>query len=295
MIQREYRNIKNLNGKQKRRFASCYLVEDIKTNEQFVLKIAQENNLLHLQKEAQFSFSNPSLPKVIDFKINETQAELFLKFKEGTPILTYYKSLKRKVRITFLIQLIEEITQILLELNENKIVHLDIKPSNILYAPLQNRFHLIDFGLAENLPAPARKTLFPLGYAAPELILSHHDCFSLGSDLFALGATIYHLYTNEVPLTHSNPSIFTNLQLAHPIQRPNGMPKSLFNILQGFMIKPNWKTSPNRMQSQDVNLLLKESIKKREESLHSLSKNLEQLKKYDNSNLFVKLFSKSNI
>jgi DNA-binding NtrC family response regulator/tetratricopeptide (TPR) repeat protein len=86
-------------------------------------------------------------------------------------------------------------------LHENGILHLDIKPSNIVVAESRGRKRgvLIDFGLSRRgLPeAPAEKLRGSLPYMAPE----HFREGALGpwTDVYALGVTFYRLATGAFP------------------------------------------------------------------------------------------------
>ncbi|MFT3762372.1 MAG: bifunctional serine/threonine-protein kinase/universal stress protein [Pseudoxanthomonas sp.] len=93
------------------------------------------------------------------------------------------------------------------DLHRQHVVHLDIKPSNLM---LQNdpqsgeeRVVLIDFGLSHHAQLPdllGEQFDVPLGtspYISPEQVLGIRN--DPRSDLFALGVTLYHLATGERP------------------------------------------------------------------------------------------------
>jgi serine/threonine protein kinase len=88
------------------------------------------------------------------------------------------------------------------DLHLQHIVHLDIKPSNIMRTP-QGDVVLVDFGLARSDFLPdllAEQLRVPMGtgpYIAPEQVLGVRD--DPRSDLFALGVMMYHLTTGERP------------------------------------------------------------------------------------------------
>ena len=92
-------------------------------------------------------------------------------------------------------------------LHQQDVIHLDIKPSNLLRradsTPYNGTIALIDFGLSHHAHLPdllAEQFNVPIGtapYIAPEQVLGQRD--DPRSDLFALGVTLYHLATGERP------------------------------------------------------------------------------------------------
>jgi nucleotide-binding universal stress UspA family protein len=89
------------------------------------------------------------------------------------------------------------------DLHRQHVIHLDIKPSNIMFRPGGEAI-LIDYGLARHDKLPdllAEEFRLPMGtgpYMSPEQVL--HIRNDPRSDLFALGVLLYHLATGERPL-----------------------------------------------------------------------------------------------
>ena len=88
------------------------------------------------------------------------------------------------------------------DVHRQGVVHLDLKPANILFRP-DGRAVLVDFGLSHHARQPdlmAEEFRTPMGnwpYMAPEQVVGvRHDP---RSDLFALGAMMYELATGELP------------------------------------------------------------------------------------------------
>jgi nucleotide-binding universal stress UspA family protein len=115
---------------------------------------------------------------------------------------------------------VEEVVQIgikvataLHDLHRQDVIHLDIKPSNIMFRPTGEAI-LIDYGLARHDKLPdllAEEFRLPMGtgpYISPEQVL--HIRNDPRSDLFALGVLLYHLATGERPL--GNPTSIRGLR-----------------------------------------------------------------------------------
>jgi len=92
------------------------------------------------------------------------------------------------------------IAEALHDLHHQHVTHLDLKPSNILFRP-GGQVVLIDYGLARHERLPdllAEEFRLPLGtgpYISPEQVMHVRD--DPRSDLFALGAVLYHLATGQ--------------------------------------------------------------------------------------------------
>lgn len=79
-----------------------------------------------------------------------------------------------------------------------KVIHRDIKPANIRIRQGDNKAIVVDFGIAKiggGLTQVAARGVSP-GYAPPEQYGTGTDTYS---DIYALGATLYHLLTGRTP------------------------------------------------------------------------------------------------
>ena len=92
------------------------------------------------------------------------------------------------------------VAEALHDLHQQHVIHLDLKPSNVLFRA-GGQAVLVDFGLARHERLPdllAEEFRLPLGtgpYISPEQVLHVRD--DPRSDLFALGAILYHLATGQ--------------------------------------------------------------------------------------------------
>ena len=95
-----------------------------------------------------------------------------------------------------------DIARALEELHHKGYVHRDVKPGNILVAE-DGRAKLADLGVAKPLADSAELTSFDQGVGTPYYMpweqTLNASLVDARSDLFALGATFYHLITGRVP------------------------------------------------------------------------------------------------
>ncbi|HXA45147.1 MAG TPA: serine/threonine-protein kinase [Candidatus Angelobacter sp.] len=88
---------------------------------------------------------------------------------------------------------------------KHDLLHCDIKPGNILFNA-DNEPKLVDFGLARKAGAEQESGEFTRGtpyYVAPEKIKREPETFL--SDMYSLGATLYHAITGHVPFDAPTP------------------------------------------------------------------------------------------
>ena len=264
----KYSIIKSLGTQSKRKFGAVYLVQNKLTLELAVLKSLVKTELnfqlqARLLKEATFSFNTLGLPKTIDFFETETEIIVLKNYSEGMSLDEYWQTIKRRKRIEVFQIILPKLIHLLQILAEQKIVHCDLKPSNIIIHEENGQIEvkLIDFGMALRTDEENhRQTLFPLGYAAPELLLNKLEIVDQRTDQFSLGIIIWKLFTDKLPLMHPNPSIFTNLQLTHPLPDDVELPKGFYPILLKMCNKHQFKTAPNLMSQEEILNSLTEGI-----------------------------------
>jgi serine/threonine protein kinase len=279
-----YKIISPLGKNQGRKFGSLFLAEHKTTNEKAVLKAVQKSNkaavaIERLKAESTFSFDFTGLPKILDVFESENEMIIVRNYVEADTIDNRFAKMKRRNRHAFLCDALEKLGVLLNHLHERGIYHCDIKPGNILI-DTEEQVHLIDFGLSLKNPQQAeRKLLFPLGYAAPELLLNQLDLVDHRTDYFALGIAIWRMYAGKLPLTHPNPSIFTNLQLTHPLPESYEIPKKVQKVLEKMCVKHTFRLPPNKMKSIDVHPLLESAMQSRYKNYESFLSDFKSAKR----------------
>jgi serine/threonine protein kinase len=103
---------------------------------------------------------------------------------------------------------------------KHDLLHCDIKPGNILF----NADHepkLVDFGLARKTDAEMESAEFTRGtpyYVAPEKIKREPETFL--SDMYSLGATLYHAVTGYVPFDAPTSEEVVQAHVYTPLRPP---------------------------------------------------------------------------
>lgn len=278
----KYRLLEQLGGKGKRKFAQVYFGENKITSEKVILKICpktKNNDILvqRLKQESKFSFVVNGLPEVIDTYESESEFILVKKFVPGISLIDYLYNFKPALRAKKLLEIIHELVPLLNHIHASGIFHLDIKPGNIIIDDSGKlKVDLIDFGMAFSKHEPdQRNTLFPLGYAAPELILNKLVLVDERTDYFALAVTCWHVLMGKIPLVNANPSITTNLQLTHPLPELSRVYQAWNDPIQKLGAKYQFQIPPNRMEKGELLDALKRGMNMRYANLEVFISDIE--------------------
>ena len=100
-------------------------------------------------------------------------------------------------------EIIVEVARAIQHAHEHGVLHRDIKPGNILL-DAGGRPHITDFGLAKLLDGDIAVTqslevLGTPGYISPEMAVGDRLKLSAATDVYGLGAVLYHLLTGHPP------------------------------------------------------------------------------------------------
>lgn len=104
-----------------------------------------------------------------------------------------------------MLSILDQMLDALSAVHAQGLLHLDIKPSNIMIDHTGNA-KLIDFGASKQVGdgrtlSTSSILLCTPGYAPLELVDQNRKCFGPWTDLYALGATLYRLLTLQKPPT----------------------------------------------------------------------------------------------
>ena len=142
---------------------------------------------------------HPAIPQVFDFFTIDDVSYLVLEYVEGENLEHYVARLPGLPSEAQLIDWALQLLDVLSYLHNQKpepIIFRDLKPSNIMRRP-DGSLCLIDFGIARIFQPQHRGTMIGTeGYAPPE---QYRGIVDPRADLYALGATLYHLATRIDP------------------------------------------------------------------------------------------------
>lgn len=144
---------------------------------------------------------HPNVVRVSNFfRANDT-VYMVMKFEQGKTLQRHITSLKEPMRETFIRSVFIQLLNGLREVHAHKILHLDIKPSNI-YVRADGSPVLIDFGAARHALThdyQAASPMYTPGFAAPEQY-SQRERLGPWTDIYSVGATLFSCIVRSPPL-----------------------------------------------------------------------------------------------
>lgn len=145
---------------------------------------------------------HPSIPTIYDYFFDLARGRYYLvmKFIDGGDLATYQRSAGGVIDEFTVTRWALQICEVLDYVHTQKppLIYRDLKPANLMVDARTQRIMLVDFGIARFV-APTQKgvtAVGTMGYAPPELFAGN---VGPASDLYSLGATMFHLLTGKDP------------------------------------------------------------------------------------------------
>jgi serine/threonine-protein kinase len=167
-------------------------------------KSAVADSMAHFQVEVKAAtLRHPGIPAVYEMGVHDDLPFIAMEYVEGETLERIIES-KRELDLILKLMIIEQVCSTLDYAHRNGIIHLDIRPANIIVQS-DGRAKIIDFGLAKHkddlnlgLTKPSQ-LIGSLDYIAPERFYGGNVDGRV--DIFSAGVTLFKLLTRTEPLT----------------------------------------------------------------------------------------------
>jgi serine/threonine protein kinase len=144
--------------------------------------------------------SHPNVIRVLNFfRANDT-VYMVMEYEQGRTLQEFIQKNRSVITENFIRNVFTKLLNGLREVHSHKLLHLDLKPSNIYmrndYTPV-----LIDFGAARQTLAsdtPMLKPMYTPGFASPEHY-NQRDLLGPWSDIYSVGASMYSALAASAP------------------------------------------------------------------------------------------------
>ncbi|EDM77716.1 Predicted ATPase [Plesiocystis pacifica SIR-1] len=173
------------------------------------------------------------------------QLVLVLEYVDGMDLARMARETRPTTRE--LVRIGQRLAAILADIHAQRIIHRDVKPSNLLMEAETGALYFADFGISV-LVERERQDLFApttlegtLPYISPEQTGRTSHAVDYRSDLYSLGVTLYELATGECPFTSAAPLELVHAHLARrpdsPLERVPKLPEALSDIILRLLEK----------------------------------------------------------
>jgi serine/threonine protein kinase len=145
---------------------------------------------------------HPSIVRVLSVFEDRGTAYMIMEFEEGRTLKDWFESLDRRPTQAELDRIAMPLLDALELLHGQSYLHRDIAPDNIILRSDGSPV-LVDFGAARRVMAEISGTLTGIvksGYSPQEQYANKPSALGPWSDIYALGATLYHVISGAAPL-----------------------------------------------------------------------------------------------
>ena len=140
-------------------------------------------------------------------------------------------------------------------IHKNKLIHMDIKHSNIIVNGSGKDLHITDFGLSAML-THANDELYhadvvsgSLLYMSPEMTGRMNRSVDYRTDMYSLGVLFYQMVTGDVPFKFNDPMEMIHAHIARPPTPPVELNPALPVVISDMILKLLAKTPEERYQN----------------------------------------------
>ena len=178
-----------------------------RAKDDFIMKRFREeaNHYLYLSKH------NENITKLVDFVEDVDKFYLIMEFIDGTPLDVYLNTITGPMTDEILIPMFCNILETIAFLHQNGVIHLDIKPSNIMVLD-NHKIKILDMGISAMINDKSNnlKKCGSPAFMAPEQI--NQGELGFFTDIFALGVTLFNMVTCRLPFSgNSHTEIFEKI------------------------------------------------------------------------------------
>ena len=143
---------------------------------------------------------HPNVVRVLNFFRANGTVYMVMQFEQGRTLHDLIKKSQGMLKESLIRTVFVRMLNGLREVHAHKLLHLDIKPSNI-YLRADGTPVLLDFGAARQMLSsdqPVLKPMYTPGFASPEQY-ERRDQLGPWSDIYSVGATMYACIANTAP------------------------------------------------------------------------------------------------
>ena len=148
-----------------------------------------------------------------------------------------------------------QIAKSLSDIHENRIIHKDIKPGNIIINPHTGETKITDFSISSLLPREYQKNTSryvlkgSFAYMSPEQTGRINRAIDYRTDLYSSGVTFYEMLTRQLPFKSHDFIGWTHCHIAMKPESPDRINPKIPKVISEIILKLLAKTAEDRYQT----------------------------------------------
>lgn len=234
--------------------ATVYLAQDLILERLVAVKVLRfdfhtnQDAMRRFQREAQSATQlvHPNIVGVYDVGEEQGTHYIVMEYVKGTDLKEYIRQrgpLPPREAVRIMTQIVSAISVA----HQNRIIHRDIKPQNILIDE-EGNVKITDFGIAialsETSLTQTNTLLGSVHYLSPEQ--ARGGMATIRSDIYALGIVLYELLVGEVPFEGESAVSIALKHFQEPLPRISQMLPTVPQSLENVVLKATAKEPLNR-------------------------------------------------
>lgn len=216
--------------------AKCHKLNRLVAIKVLKLEFREDDSFIQkfkMEAQAAARLSHPNIVSVYDVVDEGSLHYIVMELIEGITLKNYIAK-KEKLDIKEAIGISIQVSQGIAAAHEQKIIHRDIKPQNMIISR-DGKVKVADFGIARAATAQTINStaMGSVHYISPEQARGGYS--DARSDIYSLGITMYEMVTGRVPFEGDNTVTIALAHLEEPITKPSvynpGIPSGFEQII----------------------------------------------------------------
>jgi serine/threonine protein kinase len=177
-----------------------------------------------------------------------------MEFVDGSPVTGLMKR-DGKIDEARTLQIGLQVAKALSHAHRSGIVHRDVKPENVMITAA-GVAKLCDLGLAKQAKGDSGVTMDGTSVGTPNYISPEQargeESIDIRSDIYSLGASLYHMATGTTPFSGANPMVVMTKHVTEHVEPPRKRNPALSEGFNALVLKMMQKRREDRHQDPDA-------------------------------------------